>query len=137
MTSRKTDVQPAATHRLIARRGVIVVELHGPLREEDFEAIAATADKWIADHGYLAGIVVHARAFPGWQDFEGFRHHVRFLQDHHRDVRRVAVASESAVAKIAPRIAAPFVRAQLKTFAYDELDEAIAWASTPPDDAPR
>jgi hypothetical protein len=56
---------------------------------------------------------------------------VRFVRDHHRAVRRVALAVDGTVAELAPRLAQHFVRAELRHFGYDELDEAVAWAAGP------
>ncbi|MCA9691114.1 MAG: STAS/SEC14 domain-containing protein [Nannocystaceae bacterium] len=117
------------THRLLPESGVIVVEVSRPLRAEDFDALALTADAWIESHGTLAGVVIHARRFPGWEGFGGLVRHIRFIRDHHRHVARIAVAAESELAKLAPHIAGHFVAADVQRFAFDELDQAIAWAA--------
>jgi hypothetical protein len=75
--------------------------------------------------------VLHARAFPGWENIDGLLHHIRFVRDHHRKVRRVALAVDSTLADLAPRVAEHFVRAELRHFGYDELDDAVAWAAGP------
>jgi hypothetical protein len=116
------------SHRLLADCGIIVVEVSAPLRAQDFEALALTADTWIEAHGDLRGIVIHAREFPGWQDVGSFFRHMRFVRNHHRKVARVALAAEGKLTSLAPRIAEHFVKAQIKAFPYDALDSAIAWA---------
>ena len=83
---------PGVTHRLLPEPGVLVVEVTEPLRAQDFDALAATADAWLATHEALPGVVLHARAFPGWENIGGLLRHVRFVRDHHRAVRRVALA---------------------------------------------
>jgi len=119
---------PGVSHRMVPETGVLVVEVRQALRAQDFDALAATADEWIESHGDLAGIVIHAREFPGWENLGGLLRHVRFVRDHHRQVRRIALASDSRLAELAPRIAEHFVRAEIRRFGYDELDAAIAWA---------
>lgn len=118
---------PAIAHRL-TESGVLVVEVKQALRAQDFDALAATADGWIESHGALQGIVIHAREFPGWENLGSLVRHIRFVRDHHRRVRRVALASDSRLAGLAPRLAEHFVAAEVKGFGYDELDAAIAWA---------
>jgi hypothetical protein len=118
----------AVTHRLLPERGVLVVEVQQALRAQDFDALAATADQWIDAHGDLAGIVIHARSFPGWENLGGLIRHIRFLRDHHRRVRRVALASDSKLAGLAPKLAEHFVQAEVRRFGYDELEAAVAWA---------
>ncbi|HEY6828286.1 MAG TPA: STAS/SEC14 domain-containing protein [Gemmatimonadaceae bacterium] len=115
--------------RLDAERGVMVVEVTRSLQAQDFDALALMADPWIEAHGRLAGLVIHAREFPGWQNLGALVRHVRFVRDHHRAIERVALATDGKIASLAPRIGEHFVRAQLKTFAYEDVDRAIAWAS--------
>jgi hypothetical protein len=127
---------PGIEHRLLPDVGVLVVEATAPLRAQDFEALTADADAWIEAHGGLRGIVVHAREFPGWENLAGFLGHLRFIRDHHRRVGRVALAADSKLATLAPRIAEHFVKAELKAFDYGGLDEAIAWAAEVREPAP-
>jgi hypothetical protein len=119
---------PAVTHRLLADRGVLVVEVRQALRAQDFDALAATADGWIEAHGDLPGIVIHARTFPGWENLGGLIRHLRFVRDHERRVRRAALASDSRLADLAPRLAEHFAHAEVRRFGYDALEDAIAWA---------
>lgn len=109
-------------------KGVIVVEVKGALHAEDFDALALTADAWIESHGSLHGIVIHARAFPGWENLGSFVRHVQFVRDHHRKIQRIALAADSKLTSVAPRIGEHFVKAEVKTFGYDQLDAAVAWA---------
>jgi hypothetical protein len=118
----------ATSHRLLPGLGVIVVEVSAPLRAADFDAIALTADTWIEAHGSLHGVVIHAREFPGWENLTSFLRHMRFIRNHQQKVTRVALATDSKLASLAPRIAEHFVKAQLKSFPYDALEDAIAWA---------
>ncbi|MDQ2707220.1 MAG: STAS/SEC14 domain-containing protein [Actinomycetota bacterium] len=117
------------THRLVAESGVIEVEVTRPLRVQDFDALALTADTWLDAHETLRGIVIHAREFPGWENVAGLVRHIRFVRDHHRKVRRVALVADSKLATLAPHLVEHFVRAEVKNFGYDELDEALAWAA--------
>jgi hypothetical protein len=119
---------PGVSHRLLPEFGVLVVEVSEPLRAQDFDALAGTVDAWLETHDALPGVVVHARAFPGWENLAGMLRHFRFVREHHRAVRRVALAADGTVADLAPHLAEHFARAEVKHFDYDELDDAIAWA---------
>jgi hypothetical protein len=72
--------------------------------------------------------VIHARAFPGLENLGALVRHVRFVRDYHRHVSRIALAADSKLASVAPRIAEHFVQAEVKVFGYEELEKAIAWA---------
>ncbi len=124
------NITPHISHQIIPQSSVLVVEPRGPLRPEDFDAIALVVDPWVESHGSLRGLVVHMKAFPGWESFGGFVRHLQFVRDHHRTVHRVALASEGGFVQLAPPLAAHFVKAELKHFGYGELDQAIEWAGT-------
>jgi hypothetical protein len=68
-------------------------------------------DTWLDTHQVLLGIVIHPRQFPGWGNVGSLLLHVRFARDHHRKVKRVAVAADSALAALVPRLAQHFVHA--------------------------
>ncbi|MFD9098489.1 STAS/SEC14 domain-containing protein [Streptomyces collinus] len=123
---------PGVLHELLPDSEVLVVEVGQPLRAQDFDALAQTADSWLETHDALAGVVVHARAFPGWENITGMLRHVRFVHDHHRKVRRIALAADSRLAGLVPHLANHFVQAEVRQFAYGELDDAVNWASSPP-----
>ena len=118
-------------HRLLPESGVIVAEVSEPLRAQDFDALAATAQKWLETHDGLQGIVLRARKFHGWQNTRALRRHIRFVRDHQRKIRRIAVATNSKLADVAPRVARHIVQPEVRAFGYDELDKAVSWAAGP------
>jgi hypothetical protein len=124
-----SPIRPSVTFRMVPERGVLVVEPHGTLKAEDFDALDAAADTWIeAGDGSLRGVVVHARQFPGWENLGSLLRHVRFVRDHHRKIRRVALAVDGTIAQITPALVDHFVQAELKQFGADDLEAAIVWA---------
>lgn len=117
------------TVELLEEQGIAVLEPKGRLGAEDFDHIASVLDPWIERHYALHGLVVHARKFPGWEDAGSFFRHVQFIRQHHRNVERIAVAGDGVAIDWLPKIAAQFVNAEVKTFAYDQLDAAKTWAA--------
>lgn len=118
-------------HHLSHDTGVLTLAPSGPLSADDFAAVAAEVDPWLATHGQLRGVLVHAKAFPGWEDFAGFLGHVGFVRTHVQKIRRVAIASDSAFLTIAPQIAKLFVHAEVRHFGYAECDAAAEWLASP------
>jgi hypothetical protein len=55
---------------------------------------------------------------------------MRFVHDHHRRIERVAAVTDSTLLQIAPRIAAHFAHPEIRVFAGDEKDKALAWLQT-------
>ncbi|MDX1377000.1 MAG: STAS/SEC14 domain-containing protein, partial [Burkholderiales bacterium] len=84
-------------------------------------------DPYLEQHGSLEGLMIDAPAFPGWENFAGLISHLRFVREHHRHIRRVAVVSDSALLAAGPKIAGHFVAAELKSFPSAERDAARAW----------
>jgi tRNA U38,U39,U40 pseudouridine synthase TruA len=114
-------------HELMRDRGILVLKPEGALRAEDFAALAGTVDPYIEKHGDLKGLMIEAPAFPGWEDFSGFLSHVRFVRDHHRRIRRIAVVSDSKLLSVGPKIASHFVAAEVRAFVSAERAAAMAW----------
>ena len=120
----------AVSLRPIPEIGVIVVDVEQPLRVQDFDALAVAADSWKETERELRGLVIHTRSFPGWKSVGSFIRHLQFVRDHHREVHRVALAADSRLASVAPRIANALVATEVKGFDYDQVDDAVAWAGT-------
>ena len=114
---------------LIRDKGVLILEPRDELEAADFERVAAEIDPYIETTGALAGIVVIAEEFPGWDDFAAFTSHFRFVREHHRKIRRVAIVTTSRFLSALPGIASRFVTAEVKKFAMNERDAALRWAA--------
>jgi len=106
---------------------ILTVSPRGALSEQDFTRVAAAVDPIIEQKGDLAGLIIHAESFPGWDSFAGMLSHFRFVRDHHRHIKKLAVVSDSAVLSIFPHISAHFISAELKHFHFDDYNEAVAW----------
>jgi hypothetical protein len=119
-------------HELLRERGILVLRPEGALRAEDFAALAGAVDPYIEQHGGLKGVLVEAAAFPGWESFAALVSHVRFVRDHHRRIRRIAVVTDSAVLTAAPTIASHFVSAEVRAFDARSRDAALAWIEAGP-----
>ena len=121
---------PGLSHRLLPESGLIVAEVSEPLRAQDFDALAATAQKWLETHDRRAG---HRRPRPQVPRLAEYR-------------RPCGVTSGSCVTTTArsaasrwpptasspmwsPRLARHLVQPDVKAFGYDELDRAISWAA--------
>jgi hypothetical protein len=111
--------------------GIALLEPNGALSAEDFDSATTIIDAWIKQNDGLNGLIIHTHSFPGWDSFAALVSHLKFVKDHQNQIRRVAVATDSAIAGFAENIAQHFVNAELKTFRYDDLDQARLWVTTP------
>jgi SpoIIAA-like len=113
--------------QLLRDQGILIVTPQGPLEKSDFERLAAEVDPYIEAKGGLRGLMIQAKAFPGWSDFGALVSHLRFVRNHERHITRIAAVSDSAILSILPLIAAHFVHAEVKHFEFDERERALAW----------
>jgi hypothetical protein len=114
-------------HQLIEDESILVISPQGALASEDFKALAAEIDPVIERSGKLRGIMIEAQAFPGWENFSAMMDHLRFVRDHHRLIRRLALVSDSPVLAFLPRFTSHFVSAEVRHFAHDERAAALGW----------
>jgi hypothetical protein len=116
--------------------GILVVQPSGPLSEEDFSALQQKVDPWLAAGNKLKGLLIDAPDFPGWKDFASLRSHLHFVKDHHRELPRIAVVSDSRFLSAMPKLARHFVSAEFKRFEAGKTDDAIDWLESPIDPKP-
>jgi len=115
---------------LLRDQGILIVTPQGPLEKTDFDLVAQEVDPFIAAKGKLTGLMIYAKSFPGWKNFEGLLSHLRFVGEHQRYIGRVAAVTDSEFLAIMPSIVAHFVHAEVKHFGFDEKDRAMAWLET-------
>ncbi len=115
---------------LLRDRGILIVTPQGPLEKADFELVAQEVDPFIAAKGKLTGLMIYAKLFPGWKNFEGLLSHLKFVGEHHRYIGRVAAVTDSEFLTIMPSIIAHFVGAEVRHFALDDKEKALAWLET-------
>jgi SpoIIAA-like len=84
-------------------------------------------DPLIASAGSIAGLMIEAESFPGWRNFGALVSHLRFVIDHHRNIERIAIVTDSGLLKVLLRVAAYFVKPTIRRFAPDEKAGALAW----------
>jgi hypothetical protein len=106
---------------------ILYVRPVSSLEKADFEQLSKAVDPYLETIGDLAGLIIEAPSFPGWDTFGALVDHIRFVRDHHRHVRKVALVTDSKLGDIAPRLASHFVSAEVRHFASDHLDAARQW----------
>jgi len=114
-------------YELLHDEGILVLHPEGPLEAADFTSLARQVDTYLAGHGKLRGVLIHAKSFPGWKDFAAMLAHLKFLKDHLQRIEKVAVVADGAIASIMPNIANHFIRAQVQHFDFPREDAAWDW----------
>jgi len=106
---------------------VLVLRPSAPITADDITAVKEKVDPLLASGGHLAGVMIEANGFPGWKDFAGLCSHLRFVRDHHREVPRVAVVSDSCFLTAMPKLARHFLHAEFANFPAGKSTDALAW----------
>jgi hypothetical protein len=106
---------------------ILTVRPRSSLEQSDFAQLAAAADPYIEEAGGLAGLIIDAPAFPGWESLGAMAAHFRFVRDHHRHIRKIALVTDSAVGSVAEHLASHFVSAEIRHFPGGELEVAERW----------
>jgi putative intracellular protease/amidase/RNA polymerase-binding transcription factor DksA len=114
-------------HSIVEPGGILRVTPSGALTAADFAGLTRFADTYLATHGVLGGLLIEARAFPGWASFAALAAHLRFVRDHQRHVERIAVVTDSPIAHLVELLAKPFLAADIRLFAFDRQGAALGW----------
>lgn len=113
--------------KLDREEGIAVLEPEGALTEDDFAYAVGVIDPYIEDVGPLKGLIIHVGSFPGWASFASMLTHLKFVREHHRKVRRVALVTDSPIVNAAETIGSHLVEAEVRKFAFDEFHRAQQW----------
>jgi stage II sporulation SpoAA-like protein len=117
-------------HELDTTHSILYVRPKSALAAEDFASLARDVDPHIESAGGLAGLIVEIPAFPGWEGLGAMVAHFRFVRDHHKHIRKVAVVTDSAMGDVAERLASHFVSAEIKHFPSGQIEAAKQWISS-------
>ena len=99
---------------------IVMLEPHGTLSEEDFRRVRAAVDPFIELHQGL-------HSFPGWDSFSAMISHLTFVHNHHKKVKRIAVASDSNLGNVAEALGSHLIAAEIKSFDFTQLADAQRW----------
>ena len=119
-------------HHLLTESGVLILHPDDKLKEEDFEAVAAEIDPYIEANGKLNGVLIDASHFDGWQSFSDMIAHFKFVRDHHKNIKRLAIVSDEDAKSRMPSFMEYFVSAEVLHFRLDEKSKAIDWLTPEP-----
>lgn len=114
-------------HSLDTVHSILYVRPKSALEQGDFEQLAKTVDTYLGETGELAGLIIEARTFPGWESLGAMAAHFRFVRDHHKRIRKVGLVTDSALGNVAERLASHFVSAEIRHYSAGELEAAKLW----------
>ena len=107
--------------------GIATLEPGGELSESDFSEASRLIDPFLEKNNELKGIIIHVKFFPGWDSFSSLVAHLKFVKDHHKKIARIAFATDSPIGNFAEKVATHFVDAEIRNFAFEELENSRRW----------
>jgi SpoIIAA-like len=114
-------------HSLDTAHSILLVRPTSALQQDDFVQLARTVDPFIERTGDLAGLVIETRSFPGWDSLGAMAAHFRFVRDHHKHIKKVAVVTDAPLGTVAEKLASHFVSAKIRHFGAGETEAARRW----------
>ena len=83
---------------------ILRVHPESSLHKQDFIELAKAVDPEIEASGDLAGLIIDVAHFPGWDSFGAVVTHMRFVHDHHKHVKKIAVVTDSHLGDLAEHL---------------------------------
>ena len=114
-------------HELDTENSILLVRPESALDKEDFAQLAELVDPQIEATGDLAGLIIDAPGFPGWDSFGAMVTHFRFVRDHHKRIKKVAVVTDSHLGDVAEHLTSHFVSAEIRHFPAGQSEQARQW----------
>lgn len=114
-------------HTLLTGEGILILEPSEALEAADFEAVIHDIDPYLAEHESLAGVMIFAKAFPGWLNLEAAISHLQLIENYHQKIKRLAIVSDNGLLSALPKFAAHLVHPDVKHFSESEYEDALSW----------
>ncbi|CTQ34535.1 STAS/SEC14 domain-containing protein [Jannaschia rubra] len=108
--------------------GVLALECAGRLSERDFEEMHAWIDRQLARHDRPA-LVILMGAFDGYASPSALWADMQIDTRHADDFARVALVADEPWIEWVTKAGDLLTRAELRCFAPDEREGAVAWAA--------
>ncbi len=114
-------------YELDGEHNILLVHPESALDASDFTELAKAVDPQIEANGDLAGLIISAPTFPGWDSFGALVTHFRFVRDHHKHIKKVAVVTDSHLGDVAEHLGSHFVSATIQHFPAGQVEQAREW----------
>jgi hypothetical protein len=119
--------QSMIEYDLDTEHSILHVQPKSALEQADFTKLADAVDPHIEATGGLAGLIIEVPHFPGWESLGGMVNHFRFVRDHRKHIKRIAVVTGSSLGDVAERLASHFVSAEIRHFPAGQVEASRQW----------
>ena len=119
-------------HTFDTAQSILYVRPKSALGQDDFVELAKSVDPHIRETGNLTGLVIDAPTFPGWESLGAMAAHFRFVRDHQKHIKKIALVTDSALGNVAEHLASHFLSAEIRHFSAGEIEAAKQWIMNRP-----
>jgi len=106
---------------------VLEVRPRARLDSSDFVDLGMAVDPEITAGHDLQGLIIDAPHFPGWDGPGALLAHLRFVREHHRHVKKIALVTDSHLGEFVEHLASLFVSAEIRRFPAADIERARHW----------
>ena len=114
-------------YSIMQPEGILIIRPHGLLSKDDFRSLSPQLDMHLTAYARRHGVLIQAKVFPGWEKFSGSRADLDFIRNHHDQIDRIAVVTDSPVGGIAELFRRHAISAQFVHFPFAKYREAFHW----------
>ncbi len=114
-------------YKILKDKSILILSPNSVITEKDFDNISKDVDLFLEKNNFLEGVVIYAKEFNGWENLSSLINHLKFVKDHHKYIKKIAFVTNDKILSILPQFVKHFVYAEIKTFNYEEKDNALVW----------
>ena len=70
-------------------------------------------------------VMIYAKGFPGWENFGSFTAHMHFVREHHKQIERIAMVTDSLLVGMAEQLGKHFTSAEVRHFPFADDAKAL------------
>jgi hypothetical protein len=119
-------------HRFNRSKGIVTLKPHGELEASELAMLGHDVDEYLKKHDKINGVIIEAKAFPGWHNIASLAAHLKFVKGHRNKVRRVCIISDDPILQRLPPWAEVFLTAEVRCFPAQERQIAQKWVVSNP-----
>jgi hypothetical protein len=113
-------------HQVLEPQGILELK-PANVTEADVAALRRSVDGYLATHPYLNGVLVNTQGFPKWESLGAVIAYLGFVNDHHKRIKRVALATDMPITPQMESFVHDFLGVTAKRFSYAARDQALQW----------
>lgn len=106
--------------------GILVVRASGVLTANDYKAAVPEVEYALELAGQPLRLLLRLEDFRGWE-VGALWQELKFDLRHRNDTGRIAIVGETALEEWVTRLTAPFAKAEMKFYRFEDESEARRW----------